>query len=622
MSAADDLARMIAKLSAQAAGAHTAPQMSASALVGSIDVVALVEGEETDADGNPVLTETTMAQIGVQEDGSTVLVVLDGPDPARPIGASVTAAIYTLVVSWLGGFDGEQPVDFSHIVVHMAAKADVDAALVEFPSDATAVSTISTLQGGVVVLPGAVGVEYVVGLVTVSQADKSSPISDLMYGTPKSVLDDTGLAGELANRPRVYTDEYPPAVGEVIPENSWWFEDGGVVRRRVGGAWDVQVFDASLTIAAGTIITELLAAEAITAEKLAAGAITAAKIAAGAITAAKIAAGAIESDKIKAGALDSFLITSPNIQTAASGQRVVLNSSGLHGYDSGGGEKTKVGTDGKLAAVDASFSGTITGSTVTGSTVQTAASGKRIAMVPAGLLDFYNTAGTKVGSIYPQGPTDAITLYGLGDLQLNTDGKVAISGDQGVDIATGGYPIAVNAGASSFRIDTDPTGSLDGVYLYTRQVKVKDNPTTNTATCRFASIGADGMGTLQRNTSLRRFKIAYEDLDVTPDQVLALRPRKWFDKGEVLDHHLDPDTATAEECLAYQLDWVPGFIAEEVEEVAPVFVTRDYSQELAGVAYDRITAGLVVLAQAQQRQIEDLTGRLVAIEARLAKLEV
>lgn len=80
-------------------------------------------------------------------------------------------------------------------------------------------------------------------------------------------------------------------------------------------------------ILAGSITGDRLTAGTITATQIAGGTITAAKIAAGTITATEIQAGAITGTKLSADAIDGKTITGSLIRTAASGQRIELNSS-------------------------------------------------------------------------------------------------------------------------------------------------------------------------------------------------------------------------------------------------------------------------------------------------------
>ena len=124
-------------------------------------------------------------------------------------------------------------------------------------------------------------------------------------------------------------------------------------------------------IADGAITTDKIYVNAVTAAKIAAGAVGTNQLAANAVTAGKISAGAVGADQIAAssitadklnvsslsaisanlgavtsGSLTSVTITSPTIQTAESGSRIVLDTSALVAYDSSGVYTFRVGTDG------------------------------------------------------------------------------------------------------------------------------------------------------------------------------------------------------------------------------------------------------------------------------------
>lgn len=83
---------------------------------------------------------------------------------------------------------------------------------------------------------------------------------------------------------------------------------------------------AAAATAQSTANAAAAAANAITSTQITDGAVTTPKLAAGAVTAATIAAGAITAGKVAAGAIDGLTITGSTVQTAASGKRIVLNS--------------------------------------------------------------------------------------------------------------------------------------------------------------------------------------------------------------------------------------------------------------------------------------------------------
>lgn len=105
----------------------------------------------------------------------------------------------------------------------------------------------------------------------------------------------------------------------------------------------------TLEIAAGSITASsgILGDLAVTTAKIADLAVNGAKIANATIQDAKIAT--IAAGKITSGSVTADLIVSGNIQTAASGQRVVLNAAGIHQYNGSGQRQTYIPSDGSTA---------------------------------------------------------------------------------------------------------------------------------------------------------------------------------------------------------------------------------------------------------------------------------
>jgi len=221
-------------------------------------------------------------------------------------------------------------------------------------------------------------------------------------------------------------------------------------------------------------------------------------------------------------------------------------------------------------------SGTVSGGTVTGATVQTASSGQRIVLTTSGMIYLYGPGGS---------PTSYIAQSASGAMYINAGGTSQI-----YMVSSGGFKIS----------NMTPATSSANAYLWDDSA---------------------GFRKLMVTTSLRQYKKQIRDLAMDATQILGLRPRQWFDLHDMQEHGLDPDTATVEDCLAAGLPWTPGFVAEEVEATAPLFVTRTPTGELQGVQYDRLVAGLLRVVQEQDRTIQDHEARLASIEAQLLEIQ-
>ena len=115
------------------------------------------------------------------------------------------------------------------------------------------------------------------------------------------------------------------------------FLDGGIISADTITATQID---------ANTITASEIAANTITATQIAAGTITATELDAGAVTAAKINVTELSAIVADLGTITAGTITGGLIQTAASGARVELATTGLNAYKADGTQTVDVNTDG------------------------------------------------------------------------------------------------------------------------------------------------------------------------------------------------------------------------------------------------------------------------------------
>jgi len=251
--------------------------------------------------------------------------------------------------------------------------------------------------------------------------------------------------------------------------------------------------------------------------------------------------------------------------------------------------------------------GAIDGQTITGATVRTAASGARV-LLAGSSVDVFGTNGNKRVSL--DAPSATVRFY-----TPSGDMTGTIQGDAGGEVhITGGYignsSIRLGDGAASLGCDASIIDIYDGdIILAAGANVVISEPATTSSAANAYLESYSGRRRLIRSTSVRAAKRLIQD--APGGDFLALRPRTWYDRGEMETAGLDPDTATEADCLAAGLRRIPGFVAEEVEAVDPLYVTYDPSPDgpvLSGVAYDRLAAAIHPI-------LTDLAARVAALEA-------
>ncbi|RSN55609.1 hypothetical protein DMH12_15440 [Streptomyces sp. WAC 04229] len=173
---------------------------------------------------------------------------------------------------------------------------------------------------------------------------------------------------------------------------------------------------------------------------------------AGSVTAGAIAAGAVTAEKLEA----VLQLATRLVAGDPDGARVELNEDGLRVYNDT--DELVIRFD--AADGDATFTGTITGSTVTGGLIQTALSGARITLNEANANEIiiYNEDDVAIGELSPQGllvkgesgavmwlnpnlPYPAVQLYNSSGSNV---AAVAVSeltpGDANLELVSGTFP--------------------------------------------------------------------------------------------------------------------------------------------------------------------------------------
>ena len=278
--------------------------------------------------------------------------------------------------------------------------------------------------------------------------------------------------------------------------------------------------------------------------------------------------------------------------SATSGARVVMNSAGLAGYDSGGSPTFAI-----LASTGAaSFSGSITGSAITGSTLNISgnciidASGHLTATGAAvtGTITTSNitaTGGTiggfSISSTFIGNPTSS---YGMSSSTGNASFNI-LSTTNGVNAGT-----SITAGTTA----TITGNTYANSYLYNG-----GHPTTTSSANTFIN---SITGLIARVSSSERYKVAIEPQAIPAESILALAPKSFVDKAEA------EEKGTTDGLPRYL-----GLIAEDLAQI-PVLkdllvVYNDQGQPDA-VNYDRIAIALIPIIQDMAKEIAELKAQL------------
>lgn len=329
----------------------------------------------------------------------------------------------------------------------------------------------------------------------------------------------------------------------------------------------------------------------------------------------------LTASKITAGTISAALILSGSIKTGTSGARVEQDANGIRLYDSGG--TLTVNLDASAGA--ASFKGAITsGSTITGGIFQTAATGQRLVIDPSGFntIYFYGSSGDAAFINAPTGAGLGMNsgtgggayrtrmFLNPGTVQLesiNASTQAVVGGrvlltQSLAEVSTTTGLASLKCGANSY-VECTEGGigirSPGSVSITTSGLNVSNLVTTGNP----ANVYYDG-GSLQRVVSLREAKaeIRYDVPELTWDNVAALAPVTFFDR------RCWEASGGDETLLSRQL----GLIAEDVCAVPGLGRLLGERQEdgtPGSVNYDRLAVAFLPL-------LLDLQKRLLAVEGK------
>lgn len=476
--------------------AQQSTQLGDSTLYGAIYIA--------DPDGN------VKGIVGEQADGSTGVVVTDGPAPPRPNTPSLTPLMSGVDVAWSGTFVAAKPLNFSHVNVHLS---DAGPNFIEGPSNL--VGTLSD-AGSIPVAPLASGTQWWARLVAVNDSvppKMSEPSLTVGPVTPDQVVAQDVLDGivtevKLANDAVTAAKIAAGAVGtgEIAGQavtlsqlasgsvDATKLTSGAVTQPAIAAnAVTANALAANSVIAgklaadsvsttnliAGSVQATQIAAGAVLADKIAANAVTAEKINALAVTADKVAANTINAGHIQAGAVTAaklaatLVLGSTVIAGTQTGARVQLGAFGIEAYRSNGTTKT---LDFDNATGDLLIAGQY----------RSGDSGERVLIATDGSQTFLNSSGSIAGKLLNNGTT-GLRVRGPGSSESVNTGTLFLAGDNG----TLGY--GPDSGSSTLpRVRVDGAG----VQMFGGLVGIRSINTNNSVFLAFQSGGSDISGSV------------------------------------------------------------------------------------------------------------------------------
>jgi hypothetical protein len=282
----------------------------------------------------------------------------------------------------------------------------------------------------------------------------------------------------------------------------------------------------------------------------------------------------------------------------SSGARVIMNSAGIAGYNSSGTATFAI----NASTGAASFSGNITGSAITGSTLNISgnciidSSGFLTATGATITGTITATSGSFTGSIYAGSGT--IGGWTIGSVDLSSGTGAFMNASTG---NIGGNAITAFSSILSYgSISTTSGASIESAgFMRANGSLYAAGATTTTSTANCYINASSGL--IARSTSSQRYKVVIEEQIIPKEAILALTPKSYVDKAEA-------EAKGTTEGLPRLL----GVIAEDLANIPVVkdlLVQYNSDGQPDAVNYDRIAVALIPLLKEHEARLTKLEAK-------------
>ena len=274
--------------------------------------------------------------------------------------------------------------------------------------------------------------------------------------------------------------------------------------------------------------------------------------------------------------------------SSSSGARVVMNSTGLAGYNSGGSATFAI----NASTGAASFAGSITGSTITGSTLNI--SGNFI-VDASGLMTA--TGATVTGTITSSNLSANGGQIGGWNISSSALYTGSVSSPNQYLNSSGGALLTGTVSVGALGVNTNAT--IGGTTTSTGYIYYINQATTTSSANMYINSSS---GLMARVTSSQRYKVEIIPEAIPAESVMALVPKSYVDKAQY-----EANNNSAEGLPRYL-----GLIAEDLAQLPvlkDLLVNYNEQGQPDSVNYDRIAIALVPLLQDHEKRLSKLEGK-------------